>query len=151
MTNLEIIEVNFKNAVKGIKEEWLNTVNLNWYEYILGLPIKQRNTYLLIILENQVYNGGFHQYFVNGYGQFAQEAITALVEVGANKKSLLLQDAFDMVRTNDDTDFKLELLAKKINILFVKDDLFVPFDVLDNKYYECEEDINELLSNYLMR
>ncbi|AQX06614.1 DMP19 family protein [Elizabethkingia meningoseptica] len=73
--NISLIENTYSEATKGIKEEWFYTDIPYWYSYIVNLPKKLRTTYLIVILENQVSNGGFHQYFINAYGQFAKETI----------------------------------------------------------------------------
>jgi hypothetical protein len=104
------------------------------------------------VLHNQVFNGGFHQYFVNGYGQFANETINALIEIGALRKAELLKEALDKVNVENNSFeiFREKLIAKDIEALFVGNDLYDPLDKLDNSYYDSEEeDINLLLGKYL--
>jgi hypothetical protein len=152
MNNSEIIEREYAKAAKGLKEEWLTNISSKWYEYIIGLPIHLQITYLVVVFHNQIFNGGFHQYFVNGYGQFASETIKSLVKIGAQKKAELLKKAFITVNAEHNTDivFRKRLLEKDINPLFVSNELFEPLDKLDSKYYACEqEDIELLLSDYL--
>ncbi len=152
MRNLELIEKSYLEAVKGVQEEWFLYSNSNWYDYVMNLPIHLRVTYLVVILHNQVFNGGFHQYFVNGYGQFANETILVLLDVGASKRANILEVAYKIVNANNlSTEiFREQLLDKKIQSLFATDELYVPLDKLDNEYYNLvEEDIETLLSNYL--
>ncbi|OQP64629.1 DMP19 family protein [Niastella populi] len=154
MTNNEIIEKKYAEAVVGIKTEWFNEVNSNWYNYIMELPVDLQTTYLVVVLHNQIFNGGFHQYFINGYGQFASETIDALKRIGASKRAKNLNDAFEIVNTENDIDFvfREKLMSKEINKLFKEDDLFDPLDELDTQYYnEEKEDIEELLGNYLRK
>jgi hypothetical protein len=152
MTNQEIIEKKYLEAVKGIKEEWFTEVTAEWYNYIIELPEDLLTTYLVIVLHNQVFNGGFHQYFVNGYGQFASETIEALERIGASKKAGYLKNAFEIVNSENDIDvvFREKLLSREIKELFIEDDLFDPLDELDTQYYnEEKESIEDLLANYL--
>jgi hypothetical protein len=147
----EIIESKYAEAVKGIKGEWFTDTNEEWYAYIVSLPDPLQFTYLIVVLNNQVLNGGFHQYFVNGYGQFAQKTIIALEAIGASQKAGLLNAALEIVNlySDDDNVFRKKLLQKNIPELFIEDDLFEPLDQLDTAYYENEEDIVSLLGKYL--
>jgi len=152
MDNVKIIEEKYAEAVKGIKEEWFSESNTKWYDHIIWLPVQQRVCYLVVVFHNQVFNGGLHQYFANGYGQFAKETINALKTIGALKKAELLGKALQLVNSENYSDeiFRKKLLGKQIPQLFFKDDLFEPLDNLDNTYYSLEnEDIEQLLGNYL--
>jgi hypothetical protein len=152
MNDSDIINQVYAEAVKGLKAEWFEDASTKWYDYIVSLPINLKLTYLVIVLENQVYNGGLHQYFVNGYGQFVEETIEALVRIGATMKAELLAKAYDLV--NDAhlplPIFRERLLKGDIDALFVGDELFEPLDKLDTQYYSDEaEDVVQLLANYL--
>ncbi|MDR2039447.1 MAG: DMP19 family protein [Bacteroidales bacterium] len=152
MNSSEIIEEKYAEAVIGIREEWFNTVNTKWYDYVIGLPIHLQITYLVIVFHNQIFNGGFHQYFVNGYGQFARETINALKTIGALKKAELLKDAWKIVNIDNSSDevFRKQLLNKEITQLFFQDGLFDSLDKLDSIYFaDVSEDIEQLLGNYL--
>lgn len=147
-----ISDKTYSDAVKGIKEEWFYSDVPHWYSYVVNLPKHLQVTYLTVILENQVLNGGFHQYFVNSYGQFAKETIDALIEIGAFKKSNLLEKALHIVQDKDmsDENFRKELVNKTLKKLFIDDDLFDPLEELDDIYYSLEdEDISVLLGEYL--
>jgi hypothetical protein len=118
MSNSEIITKKYAEAVQGIKAEWFEKPDNKWYDYLINLPIELQTTYLLIVLHNQVFNGGFHQYFVNGYGQFAKETIDALIEIGAFRKAELLKKALDEVNAENDSleVFREKLITKDIEV-----------------------------------
>lgn len=84
---VDLIEKVYKVSVIGIKENWFQSFEGNelWYNYILNLNSPFRETYLIGILDSQVYNSGLEQYFSNGFGQFAKETIIALQEIGDQK------------------------------------------------------------------
>ena len=154
MQKSALIEKFYLDASKGIKATWLENSSTKWYDYISDLPVQLKNTYIIVVLHNQVFNGGFHQYFVNGYGQFAQETITALLDIGALKRSSLLKQAYEIVNSNriPARTFRKQLLDKQIKPLFITDELYGPLDELDNEYYNViDEEIEELLYNYLTR
>lgn len=152
MSNAEVIEEKYAEAVSGIKEDWFKATNTKWYDYVVGLPIHLQIVYLVVVLHNQIFNGGFHQYFVNGYGQFAKETINALKIIGALKKAELLKEALKIVNEKNSSDavFRRQLLNKEIAQLFSNDSLFAPLDKLDSAYYTDEsEDLEKLLGHYL--
>ncbi|GEN65965.1 DMP19 family protein [Chryseobacterium rhizosphaerae] len=152
MNNQQLIEKTYLESTKGIEEEWFVSEIPYWYSYIINLPAYLQITYLTVVLENQVLNGGFHQYFANGYGQFAKETVEALIEIGAFKKSNLLDKALHIVQDENmnDVEFRKELLNKTLKKLFVTDDLYDPLESLDDLYYDIEdEDISDLLGDYL--
>ena len=150
-----IINKKYAEAVKGIKEEWLKTTDSRWYDYVVGLPADLQVTYLVVVVHNQVFNGGVHQYFLNGYGQFAKETISALTKISALKRAELLVKALKIVNRENDPDhvFREKLLKKDLRSLFIDDDLFEPLNQFDVQYYahddRGEEDIVQLLTNYL--
>jgi hypothetical protein len=152
MSNSEIIERSFTQAVEGIKEDWFSRPNTKWYDYIVRLPLHLQTAYLVIVLHNQVFNGGFHQYFVNGYGQFAKETIDALINIKSFTKADLLKKALACVNVEsfDDSTFREKLLTRDLSSLFIGDDLFDPLGKLDEQYYANDaEDIEQLLGAYL--
>jgi len=154
MSNAEVIEEKYEEAVSGMKEEWFNAIDTKWYDYVVGLPIRLQIVYLVVVLHNQIFNGGFHQYFVNGYGQFAKETINSLKIIGALKKAELLKEALETVNKENSSDevFRRQLLNKEIAQLFSNDKLFEPLDKMDSAYYADEgEDVEKLLVYYLGR
>lgn len=152
MKNSELIEKTYSEAVQGLKEDWFSNSNTFWYDYVVNLPVHLKVTYLIVISHNQIFNGGFHQYFVNGYGQFAIETINALLDIGAFKRSKFLEAAYKIINSNNLSVeiFRKELLNKEIRPLFETDELYTQLDGLDNKYYNIDDEvIEELLGNYL--
>lgn len=153
MTDEEIIKEKYAEAVKGIMEDFFEEVDTKWYSYVIGLPQQLQVVYLVVVLDNQVFNGGFHQYFANGYRQFARETVDALTSIGATQKAALLKEALRLVNSENDPDeiFRQKLLEKIIPQLFLEDDLFGPLDSLDSLYYADEEEVIRLLGDYLRR
>ena len=75
MNYKETIEETYAQSVVGMKDEEFSYDGDQWYVYVYALPARLQITYLIVVLHNQVFNGGFHQYFVNGYGQFSKITI----------------------------------------------------------------------------
>ena len=154
MSDSEIIDFYYTAATIGIKESWFHIIeNDNWYNYIINLPDKERVTYLVVILDEEVNNGGFNQYFINGYGQFANPTVNALELIKAEKIAKLLKLAIKKVNTlnYEDVIFRQKLLRGEIDALYEDDYLDDYLDSLDDKYTKYLDNIGELLSSYLRR
>ena len=150
-----LINAEYKEAVLGMLPEWFDLNDDQWYQHVNRLPMKSQITYLVVILHNQVRNGGFHQYFTNGYGQFSKLTINALVEIECYRRAKLLSEALMIVNSDNDSDdvFRMKILKKEIDSLIKSDDLNDPLDLLDDSYYgmdeQGEEDIEQFLGSYL--
>lgn len=148
--NSDLIDFVYSSAVKGIKEEWLESGSSKWYDYIVSLPEKELTVYTIALLDEEVNNGGFNQYFVNGYGQFSKETIESLNRIGAHKVSSILERAFYKIKGSiDDVVFRKKLLKGEINRLYEDDELDDYLSLLDDEYYLYEDDIGKLLGEYL--
>lgn len=109
-----------------------------------------KTTYLIGILNRQVMNGGFIQYYDNSYGQFAYETLTALEEINASRTYCLLKASLEIINPNGkaNTDFKTFIIKREYDTGKITQD---KLDKLDNKYYGLAgiEDLEHLLGNYL--
>lgn len=90
MSDSALIDLVYESAVKGLKDEWLESKSSKWYDYIVNLPENEKVVYTIAVLDMQINNGGFNQYFVNGYGQFARETIKSLELINAQKTGEIL-------------------------------------------------------------
>jgi hypothetical protein len=145
------IEELYKRAVEGIKDEWFNPKSDEWFNHIVSLPTQLQVVYLVSILDTQVNNGGFSQYFINGYGQFSKETIWALGKIKAAKFAELLQIAFDEVNSEklELSVFRKKLLLGEIDELYQSNALIEKLDTLTEKYYVNTEDLELLLLKYI--
>lgn len=150
ISDSDLIDFAYSSAVENLKEEWLEASSAEWHNHIVNLPEKERVVYTVSILDMEVNNGGFNQYFVNGYGQFAKETIKSLELISAFKTAEILAKALDKVQNGlADNDFRKKLLEGKIENLYDSDELEDYLTFLDDEYYQYEDDIGKLLGNYL--
>ena len=91
-----LINEYYLEAVKELKEETLSDANL-WYSHIISLPVKYQVVYTVWVFHTQIFNGGFHQYFFNAYGQFAYLTVEHLRLINAFKSADLLETAISQV------------------------------------------------------
>ncbi len=115
------------------------------------MPRKQKVVYTVAILDEQVNNGGFNQYFTNGYGQFAVETIDCLKSIRAFKIMAFLEKAYVKINKDglENSIFRKKLIEGNINELYESDSLDDYLGKLDNEYYKYEDDLGALLGNFL--
>ncbi|WP_126652436.1 DMP19 family protein [Chryseobacterium aureum] len=147
-----IIDKAYSEAVKGLDEEILNDCDA-WYNYVLKLPKTQQVVYTIILFNWQIENGGFHQYFINSYGQFSYLTIKNLKLIEAPQRADLLDSATHLVNEEYfiEDKFRHLIFNREFSKIVDFDDLlFDQLNELDDKYYDLEqEDIMNLLENYL--
>ncbi|GHT34296.1 hypothetical protein FACS189434_10190 [Bacteroidia bacterium] len=105
----------------------------------------QKNFYFNQVFEMEINNGGFSQYFLNN-GQYAHETVHSLKAIGAEKTADLLQKAinkFPKSKVPKDWDERCNRLEK----IEDKDDEI--WDKFDDKFYDYEDNLNELNLNYI--
>ena len=99
------------------------------------------------VLEHNVTNGGFIQFFFNSSGQFAHEVFHAYMEIKAEKTIDILTEAihlFPEIPVPKNLRIRQEILMKKDSNI----DLW---DALDTEFYNCEDDIIQLTLNYVRK
>ena len=99
------------------------------------------------VLEHNVTNGGFIQFFFNSSGQFAHEVFHAYMEIKAEKTVDILTEAihlFPEVPVPKNLRIRQEILMKKDSNI----DLW---DALDTEFYKCEDNIIQLTLKYVRK
>jgi len=64
MDREELINEAFQKAILGFNDQILNDQG-NWYNYVISMPKKLQVVYTIGVLNQQVLNGRFEQYFFN--------------------------------------------------------------------------------------
>lgn len=147
----KVIEENYQLAVQGMKQEWFEVIDNQWFSYVQNLPEKLKTTYLVVVLDWQVVNGGFHQYFSNGYGQFSLMTIDALSKIGALQKADILKEVYKVVNYNnyDEMVFSEKLRRFEIDLLFKTNQLDNILSEFNDLYDSSNDIIDEQLKIYL--
>lgn len=152
MTAEQIINQFYVKALEGLKDEWLTAETSQWYDYIMALPEKERFTYMIMVMQEQVFNGGFHQYFSNTYGRFVFETISALKQIGAIQHAGLLEQVLQTINKKNDPPkiFREKVAAKNFDSSFNSDEVEDKLEDLVSEYIDLDEDeIFKLLGKYL--
>lgn len=124
-----------------------------WYNYITSLPLGHQAVYTIVVLHQQVSNGGLHQYFFNSYGLFAYLTVEHLKLIGAINTANILEHAIKEVNTEG---YSVSVFQDKIfnrqldRISNFDEDLVNSLQLLDNEYDDSEEDLEHLLGTYLI-
>lgn len=113
-----------------------------------NLTKPQQHYYAVLIYNGEVNNGGHSQYFVNSSGDFHGTALEGLSAVGAKKRAAILADAvqlFGKTSPSIDSDKRHEQLAR-----FSRGQ-DMQLDGLNSRYYDCDENVDVLLSSYALK
>ena len=112
-----------------------------------GLSKPERIFYITQILEMDVNNGGFSQFFYNSSGDFSNELVEAFTAIGAKTTAEICQkamDAFGCVIPAD-RDARKEMLDELEN-----DEVEEILDECDDAFYDYEDDLNTLNYQFVM-
>ena len=113
-----------------------------------ALSEKQRWLLAVWLLDAEVNNGGFDQYFWNGSGDFTGEAIRGLSEFGARETASIVSAAaaeFPGPTPPENTGERRTLLDK------IQNSPGARFETLDQQFYDCEEDLFQLSAAFIIR
>jgi uncharacterized membrane protein YhaH (DUF805 family) len=106
----------------------------------------EKNFVWIELLEAEVNNGGFSQYFVNSSGDNALETELALQEIGSTEFYGLLKSAIDCFPNRDvpkDRALREDLVDQ------LPESVTEEWENLDSRFYECKEDLADLLVQYV--
>jgi uncharacterized protein DUF4375 len=101
---------------------------------------------LVELLEGEINNGGFHQFFYNSSGNETSAMIRALKKIGAMKTAEIVTRAaakFPRGMPPKDRFKRQELLLEKV------DPKIKVFEELDQEFYAYPDDLQELLEKFM--
>lgn len=152
---------NIRNLVENVAEEYVDDEHRQRNNFVVDMCEKvckkceygddieklnehERVFYVTQILEQEVSNGGFSQFFYNSSGDFSNELVDAFKKIGALKTAKICKKALAVFNGNvpTDRDEREELLDN----LECDDAL----SECDDEFYEYEDDLEELNYTYIM-
>jgi hypothetical protein len=107
-----------------------------------GLPAGIRATYLTWIVEAEVNNGGFNQYYFNTEGRFASEAVGAFEYFGASEHAALMKAA-NSVRAEEASEmakFKTKGTLEAFSESYMESKL----GPLDDRFFKLTENLGQV-------
>lgn len=151
---MSLIEDKYSKAVIGLDESVIQDFN-KWYSFVTEMPVEEQIVYTVSLLDWQVKNGGFHQYFLNSYGIFAFLTLRNLEIIDMVKLRDILEDAINLVNYEklNEEELKIKIYKKQIKKISEFDDvLFEQLNKLDEEYYTIsDKQLEESLLKYLKR
>ncbi len=114
-------------------------------EHIEKLNEHERIIYITQTLEQEINNGGFSQYFFNSSGDLSNELVDAFTKIGALKTAEICKKALTVFGGNVPADWEeRQELLEELDC----DDVF---DKLDDAFYDYEDNLEGLNSEYIMK
>src|SRR5690606_3072341 len=102
----------------------------------------EKNVLFVEMLEGQVNNGGFNQYFFNSSGEYAHETLIALKQIKAPKMAEILNRAIKVYPTlpiPKDTEQRREHMEE------IPESVSETWDKLDDEFYKYPENLAGLV------
>lgn len=117
------------------------------HERFSALPAGLRMLYSTWLLEAEVYNGGFHQFFWNSSGWYAREAAKGLRLIGATTDAIRLDKAIDVFRQEEKRMNAHKGDDLKEGYLDSVKESKLP--TLDQDFYDKADDLSKLRITYI--
>lgn len=152
---------NIRNLVENTVEEYVDSEDAQRNKFVVDmcdaickkcvygddiekLNEHERTFYVTQILEMEVNNGGFSQFFFNSSGDLSNELVDAFTKIGAFKTTEICKKALAVFNgyVPTDRDEREELLDNL--------DCGDVFDECDDEFYEYEDNLEELNYTYIM-
>ena len=116
-----------------------------------GSSVLDHNELVLLsvwLLEAEVNNGGFNQYYWNSAGELATETVKSLNEIGAIETASIVEAA----NSNFPNSFPPKDREERQNLLEeLENSGSLKLDSLDNEFYEYPCDLTELMYQYMLK
>ena len=113
-----------------------------------NLNEEEKNFLYIEILEAEINNGGFDQYFFNSSGDYAIEALEALKKIGAFKTAKIVEEAYSYFPENPipkNNEKRREILEN------IDEQTSEKWTQLEDKFYLYEENIGGLVLDYVRK
>jgi len=135
----------FDNLMTKMNKDMSNEV-----EVFLKFTEGQKAVYAIWLLEAEINNGGFNQYYFNPSGKFALYAIDALNLIGAPKYAELVHRANEIYKANEKQITSADGGTLEGFFASYEDN---PLEKLDKEFFqlEREENLSALGSTYIRK
>jgi len=123
------------------------TKKVQYGKNVAALSEAERVFYITQIVEMEVNNGGFSQFFFNSSGNFSNELVSAFTAIGAHKTAAICQKAINAFGRDIPVDWeeRREMLDE-----LESDEIIEILEECDSAFFAYEEDLNELNYNFVM-
>ena len=115
----------------------------NYGENTQALNEHERVIYVTQLLEAEVNNGVFDQFFHNSSGNLSNEIVSAFKQIGALKTAAICEKAISLFP-------KPVLATQEERVQLLTDEVDVILDECDEEFYHSEENLEFLNNQYIM-
>lgn len=142
----KVLKIERRDMIVMKIDTYLNSKS-EYGENIEKLNPSQKTFLFVENLEREINNGGFNQYYFNSSGDFSQETVNALLEIGAEKTAEIVKKANSefksgfVPKNRTERQIELELFEKKAEENWNK---------CDSEFYEYKDDLTELLIAFVI-
>ena len=117
------------------------------YSLVKALPIGFQHIFGVFLLEAEVNNGGFNQFFYNSSSLFIDEAHNGCVAIGAIKTAKVVASAVDIIMK----EMEMQKKTREIGTIeaFMQSYEDTKLGVCDDEFYKYSEDLQGLCIRYV--
>ncbi len=143
----KVLKIERRDMIVMEIDSYLNEKS-EYGEKIKKLNSSQRTFLFVENLEREINNGGFNQFYFNSSGDFSQETVTALLEIGANKTAEIVKRANSefkngtVPKERTERQNELELIEEKAE---------ENWNNCYSEFYKYQENITELLISFVLK
>jgi hypothetical protein len=119
-------------------------------EFLERISPEARMVYLLWCFDGEVHNGGFDQFFFNSLGDHCSEILDGLRKIKANNSLSLLEKAIGWFPDSNPSKDREERW-KQLEPYEDNEQYETALDNLDTEFYQYEDNLSELLHNYVKK
>jgi len=143
----EIWQMNDKNDFLIALDNWVCKKS-NGGDEMEKLSQEERTFFLVFQLEAEVNNGGFSQFFYNSSGDFANETVAALREIGAEKMAKICERALALLggAVPENRSARTKMLDEAVT-----DEVDEALSRCDDAFCEYPDNLLELNYQYIVR
>jgi hypothetical protein len=112
-----------------------------------ALTPAQRAYMPIMLLDGEVNNGGFSQYFFNSSGDFWREALAGLELMGLNERANVLKAAVAKFGSTPPSANREERMRQ---MAVLENAEASPFETIESRYYKCEPALRAAVLRYVI-
>jgi len=136
-----------QSIVDYISDEIIRDNYKDQYLLVKALPIGFQHIFGVFLLEAEVNNGGFNQFFYNSSSLFIDEAHNGCIAIGATKTARVVATAVDIIMK----EMEMQKKTREIGTIeaFMQSYEDTKLGVCDDEFYKYPEDLQGLCVSYI--
>jgi uncharacterized protein DUF4375/HEAT repeat protein len=133
------------HGLDGFRERLWNTMEKRGTD---GLSVPQHHYYTVFILDAEVKNGGFKQYFFNSSGDNWRVALQGLEEMGFRERLAVFREVLSRFGKDGPSEHRGQRMHRLAKLVKEKETIFSD---LETRYYGSSEVIDVFATQYVLK